>query len=117
MKTLLISLGLTIFLGPGIGHLYLRQFKKAVILIAATLSIAVHLAWNAGKFITDSGPVSKENAGVVFQTFAQGHQSTMLIYDVLFAAIWAYALVDVFLWVKKNTPSKKNKPKKELDEE
>ena len=104
MKKILISVSLTLLLGPGVGHLYLRKFKKAVLLIGATLLTAAHLAWKVSASFPNPANITSENAMQFFQDFTKNNSGIMFIYDVIFAAIWAYAVVDVFLISRRSVP-------------
>jgi len=97
MKKTIISLALTLLLGPGIGHLYLRKFKKAFLLITLTLLAAVHLAWRVSKTIPNIANMSSDAVLQFFQDFTKSNSGIMLYYDIIFAAVWAYALVDAFI--------------------
>ena len=101
---MIISLALTLLLGPGVGHLYLKRFKKAILLIGATLLTAVHLAWKVASSFPSTANISAEKAMQYFQDFTNNNSKLMLIYDIIFAAVWAYAVVDVFL-IARNNPS------------
>ena len=106
MKYMLISLSLTVLLGPGVGHIYLRKFKKAILLILATLVTAIHLAWTASQKISIIPDVNAENITYYLTEFTKNNPDTMIYYDIIFAALWAYALVDVYLESKKLMPKK-----------
>jgi hypothetical protein len=93
-----VSVLLTLLLGPGIGHLYLKYFRQGIYLIAASLVFALHQAWKVLSVVAkeDRSKLSYQDMTMLFQKFAVNYPKTMLYYDIIFAAIWAYALVDVF---------------------
>lgn len=105
---MIISVALTLLLGPGVGHLYLKKFKKAALLIGATLLAAAHLAWRATSSFPNTANITPENAVQFFQDFTKNNSNLMLIYDIVFAAIWSYAVVDAFLISKKSIPRGQN---------
>ncbi|MCX5781557.1 MAG: hypothetical protein NT145_02460 [Elusimicrobia bacterium] len=113
MKKILISLGLTIFLGPGVGHLYLKKFKKGIIFIGVVLITAMHLAWKAGKSIAITPDITKEKVLFLFQEFTRNNSKVILYYDIIFAAVWAYAIIDAFNIAKKSLPSSQKNPEDE----
>ncbi len=94
MKKTVISVALTLLLGPGVGHLYLRKFRKAAILIGATLLAAAHLAWRVSKIMPNVSDMSSDAVLQFFQNFTKSNSGIMIYYDIIFAAVWAYAIVD-----------------------
>jgi hypothetical protein len=48
LRRILVALAITLFLGPGAGHIYLRRFMRGIALILATLASAAHMAWRIG---------------------------------------------------------------------
>jgi hypothetical protein len=89
-----LALLLTFLLGPGAGHIYLRQYKKGILLIIATLFFAVIMAFQA---VSTLSPVLKSTPPAqLYQLFSTQHPGIMFYYDLAFAAIWAYAFVDAF---------------------
>jgi len=103
-------MALTIFLGPGVGHLYLRKFAKALILIGATFAAVLHLAWRASRTFPVAATLSTNSAVQYMQEFTRNNSKIMFYYDVIFAAIWAYALVDAFMVAKKSYQPKEQDP-------
>lgn len=110
MKKIIISLALTILLGPGVGHLYLKRFLKGAVLICATLLAVLHLSWMVARTVPAAAALTADNALKYMQDFTRNHSSLMFYYDVIFAAIWAYALVDAFLISKKDLIRKDRNP-------
>ncbi|MBN1621389.1 MAG: hypothetical protein JW871_02220 [Endomicrobiales bacterium] len=98
LKKAVISIALTILLGPGVGHLYLRYFKQGILLIIATLFFALHQALKVVASVPkeELSNITQQEISYLFQKFAVEFPRTIFLYDIIFAAIWAYALVDVF---------------------
>jgi TM2 domain-containing membrane protein YozV len=98
MKELLISVLLTLFLGPGMGHLYLKQFKKAWILIGLTIVSAVIFVIHALKGLKPEQIIAiQADPGAFTRSITTGKSGPSLVFDIFFAAIWAYALVDGYI--------------------
>lgn len=98
VKTI-VAILLTLFLGPGIGHLYLKKYKKAVMFIAVSLFFAFLQAWEIIKTVPTNqlAALKADDITTIFNNFAVSYPRTLMIYDVIFAAIWAYAIVDAYL--------------------
>lgn len=118
MQKIIISALLSVFLGPGVGHLYLKHFKKAIALISASIGLLVLLAWvfirsidaaawNVIMSITQQDLMTKELTKL-FQSFMDSHSGFMFYYDLAFACLWAYAIVDGFLKARALMPPKEN---------
>jgi hypothetical protein len=102
---ILLSVGLTLLLGPGVGHLYLRKFKKGWILIGVTLLSALAFSIVALRTMTaEQLAVIQKNPADFMRTFSTGNPPGVLFFDILFAALWAYAVVDSFLIAHRNKP-------------
>ena len=99
MKKTVIAVLLTVLLGPGVGHLYLRKYKRGTLLIVSSLFFAAHLAWRVAKSLSQFAPQLdpvKQDPNLLMQNFALAYPKTMFVYDAIFAAIWAYAIVDAY---------------------
>lgn len=103
MKKIVISIGLTLLLGPGIGHLYLRRFKRALLLILATVFFAFLLALKVARNIPAS-VMQADAAAQLFQNYLAGHPQVLFYFDAAFAALWAYAIVDSFYIARSELP-------------
>lgn len=111
---LLLSCLTTLVLGPGVGHLIIREWKKAIFLIALSLALFVILAVT---FISAVGQEALQAATNfqnieqfknIYENFRQDNSNTMLIFNISFAALWAYSIVDLFMIAKsKGTFEKK----------
>lgn len=103
MFRIAIAVALTLLLGPGAGHLFLKKFKRAILLILATLSAAIVLAVTIGLNIPPA-QLQGANPTQLFQSYIAEHPSTIFVFDAVFAAVWAYALVDAFTLAKASLP-------------
>ena len=95
----LVSILLTLFLGPGMGHLYIKKYKKALTFIAISLFFALLQAWEVVKTIPKDqiATIKANDVTSIFNNFAVNYPRTLMVYDVIFAAIWAYAIVDAYI--------------------
>lgn len=83
---------LTIFVGAGIGHLYLRKFLKAAVLIGINLvlGLTIILQMDMDTLLKSPSP------STALLEFMQTHKNRLLYHDIILAAVWAYALMDVW---------------------
>ena len=88
----------TLLLGPGVGHLYLKKYKTGFLFLAVTLLFALHQTWEVLKTIPASqlSGLKAADASLLFNNFALQYPKVLFIYDIIFAALWAYAIVDVY---------------------
>jgi len=127
MSKRLIALTLTIFLGAGAGHIYLKKFAKGLALIAANLIIGGLIVWRLvnnplfSSWLLDKPDQPLENFINAYQNAINssaglpdiGH--ILIWHDIALAALLAYALIDVWrLTSNKNnydnkTPDNDNK--------
>lgn len=123
----LIAALTTFILGPGAGHLLLKEWKKAIFFISLAIALFIMLAIN---FISDVGndtviavlnfkeTQSLEKFKEIYYKFQELNPKTILFFDVAFSALWAYAIVDIFLIAKsKDAPKNDENNKKEKDNE
>lgn len=123
-KTLITSL-LTL-LGPGVGHIYLKQFKKAVLFILATTGIGFYwfvqftLSFDQAALETIENlsrqqitPAQQEQLNLMImqqlKSFLASPPQSILFFELLIAGIWAYAFVDGYLAAKALEPPAENK--------
>ena len=97
----ILALLFTFLLGPGAGHIYLRRFKRGALFILATLFFAVLMAFQAIK--TLSPALRTTPPAQLYQQFSMDHPGIMFYYDMIFAAIWAYAFVDAFFIARESS--------------
>ena len=95
MHRTIISIVLTFLLGPGVGHVYLRLYKRGIALFLITLVSGLMFVLEA---IRSSGkPLTADQSPMLLlQDFYASNPKTVFIYDIIFAAIWAFAFIDVF---------------------
>ncbi len=96
----------TLLLGPGAGHLILKQWKKALFFISLAVALFIILAVN---FISDVGrdtimavinfqeTQSLEKFKEIYYKFQELNPKTILFFDIFFSALWAYSIVDIFI--------------------
>lgn len=125
MNKILLSIALTLFFGPGAGHLYLRKIREGILLFLATLACTVVFALNVTLSIpADRLPAISRQATVsaiakemtrsmsenesvfrdALRDYTQDHPDAMLVFDTVLAAIWSYALVSAFGYARKMLP-------------
>ena len=104
--TLLLASMVTLILGPGAGHLIIKEWKKAIFFISLSLGLFLILA------STFASSVGHETLEVVanfqnieqfkniYYKFQEDNSNTMLVFNVLFAGLWAYSIVDLFIIAK-----------------
>ena len=102
---LLASL-VTVVLGPGAGHLIIKEWKKAIFFISLALALFFVLCIT---FVSEVGAETLnavlsytniddlEKFKDVYYKFQDNNSKVMLIFDVLFAGLWAYSIVDIFM--------------------
>jgi hypothetical protein len=105
MKKIVISILLTLLLGPGMGHLYLKKFKKAALLLSAAFALISYLAWIFARSI-DVSKLETMTPAFLYSAFTSSHPKLIFYYDVVFAALWAYAVVDAFFTARAMMPPK-----------
>ncbi len=112
---LLLASMATLVLGPGAGHLVLREWKKAVFFITLALVLFLILGMN---FISEVGQEalksvkSYENLEQfknLYYGFQENNPKMILFFDVFFSALWAYSVVDLFMIAKNKEIFKKEK--------
>jgi hypothetical protein len=114
MDKILISIAFTFFLGPGVGHLYLRSFKRGIGLITLTLIVAVHLAWQAAGSVP-AAALTQQNPSLIFRNFIVSHSGMLTWYDLIFAAIWSFAFVDAYLIARALMPPPEEYPEEDRE--
>lgn len=106
---ILIASITTLILGPGAGHLLLKEWKKAIFFISLAIALFTILAIN---FISDVGrdtlmavfnfqeTQNLQQFKEIYAKFQESNPNTILFFDILFSALWAYSIVDIFLIAK-----------------
>ena len=117
----------TLLLGPGAGHLLLKEWKKAIFFILLAIALFSVLAIN---FISDVGrdtvmaalnfqeTQSLQQFKEIYTKFQELNPKMILFFDIALSALWAYSIVDIFLIAKsKDVPKKDENNDKEQDNE
>ena len=114
--TLLLASMVTLILGPGAGHLIIKEWKKAVFFISLALALFLILA---STFVSAVGHETLEAVANfqnieqfknIYYKFQEDNPNAMLIFNILFAGLWAYSIVDLFMIAKaKGVFTKKEK--------
>lgn len=104
--TLLLASMVTLILGPGAGHLIIKEWKKAIFFISLALGLFLILA---STFASTVGHETLEAVANfqnieqfknIYYKFQEDNSNTMLIFNILFAGLWAYSIVDLFIIAK-----------------
>ncbi len=122
----LLASFVTLLLGPGAGHLIVKEWKKATLFISISLFLLVILSF---KFVSSvghetlsaiesfqnmdplalmgtGGNASLEQFKEIFYKFKEENSTFMLMFNISFAALWAYAIYDLFNFMKKKEAEK-----------
>lgn len=100
--TLLLASVVTLVLGPGAGHLIIKEWKRAIFFITLALVLFLMLA---STFVSSVGQETLEAVATfqnieqfknIYSKFQEENPNTMLIFNIFFAALWAYSIVDLF---------------------
>lgn len=100
--TLLLASIVTLVLGPGAGHLIIKEWKKAVFFITFALGLFLILA---STFASSVGHETLEAVANfhnieqfknIYYKFQEDNSKTMLIFNLCFAGLWAYSILDLF---------------------
>lgn len=92
-----LALFLTFFLGPGIGHLLYRQWRKAVSFIIATLFLGVSFFAQIARTIPESKNITPEVITEQIKIYIFHNPGAFTLYCIILAALWAYALTEIIL--------------------
>lgn len=100
----------TVILGPGAGHLIIKEWKKAAFFISLALALFFILCMN---FVSEVGQETLsavlnytnindiEQFKNIWYKFQDDNPKLMLIFNIFFAGLWSYSIVDIFLIAKK----------------
>lgn len=114
---MLLASIITLLLGPGAGHLILKEWKKAIFFISLAIALFSMLAIN---FISDVGrdtlmavlnfqeTQSLQQFKEIYTKFQELNPKMILFFDIALSALWAYSIVDIFLIAKSKDVSKKD---------
>ncbi|MCL2484512.1 MAG: hypothetical protein FWF00_00425 [Endomicrobia bacterium] len=91
-----LALFATLFLGPGVGHIFLRQYRKAFILIGTSILILIAAAI-VMSFTIDLSSVPREYAAMreYLKNLMSQNTNLMLMINLPLALVWAYAFADI----------------------
>lgn len=99
---LLLASLVTLMLGPGAGHLIIRQWRKAIFFITLSLALFLILASTFVSSVDNEvlSTVTKfqniEQFKILYEKFQQDNSNTILMFNIFFAGLWAYSIVDLF---------------------
>ena len=115
----LLASFITLLGGPGTGHLIIKEWKKAAIFIFAALALVALLSYkfvssvgqetmdaimsfqNIDPFMIESGVAnSLEKFKEIFYKFKEENSAFMWMFNISFAALWAYSIYDLFKFMK-----------------
>jgi hypothetical protein len=112
IKKAIIPIALTFLLGPGAGHIFIGKVKKGLALFGGTFVIGILFFYKAAYTAAQASGAMQDPARLIHEFYA-GNPKTVFYFDIIFAAIWAYAFVDVFF---KSQPENLFDPKSGEDE-
>lgn len=101
MKRILIAVGLS-FLGPGLGQIYNKDYKKGVLLLAlSTALFLLPLLWMMAKVAPllpspTSGPIQQSQIQEVVMAVIQRDKHTLNLISFAFLGLWAYAITQAY---------------------
>src|SRR5947209_1695707 len=102
MAEIAIPVLLSLFLGPGVGQLYNREYKKAAYLIGLSVVVLfAAIAWFRQAMLpylpTDITIVDRAALQAMVQNAVthvmSGHSSTFYTYEFLLLVLWMYSVV------------------------
>ena len=100
--TLFLACVVTLVLGPGAGHLVIKEWKQAIFFITLALALFLILA---STFVSAVGHETLdavanfqniEQFKDIYSKFQEDNSGTMLMFNIFFAGLWAYSIVDLF---------------------
>jgi TM2 domain-containing membrane protein YozV len=111
MTSVLIPVFLAVLLGPGIGQLYNKEFKKGLFLIAISVGLLMAFSiWLSraayGYLPTDLNTVDRAVLRNIIQTHVVAeHPVTFYTYEVLLALLWLYGIIDAYIGGMRRRPA------------
>jgi hypothetical protein len=104
MMEIAIPVLLSLFLGPGVGQLYNREYKKGSYLIGLSLFVVIAaVVWfqkAAQPYLPSELPTETEAVRKMFESIIQnviaGHGRTLLTYQYILLGVWVYSVVDAY---------------------
>lgn len=105
MKRIVVSVLLS-FLGPGLGQIYNKDYKKGTVLLALSFALfilpTIWLIKKVAPFLPDpsKGPVSQEMIqNIILQAIGNDRHILNLV-SFLFLGVWAYAISQAYFKAK-----------------
>src|SRR5690242_4788697 len=103
MAQVLIPVFLAVLLGPGMGQLYNKEFKKGFILILISIGLLIAFSiWltKAAMVYLPSDINSVDHnflRGVIQDHIVKEHPVTFYTYEALLGIIWVYGIIDAYI--------------------
>ena len=103
MVQILVPVLLAVLLGPGVGQLYNKEFKKGFILIGLSVGIllafSIWLSRAAMAYLPpDISTVDRAMLrGIIQSHIVADHPVTFYTYEILLGAFWVYGIIDAYL--------------------
>jgi len=103
MVMVLVPVVLSVLLGPGVGQLYNKEFKKGFIMIGVSigllLAFSIWLSRAAFVYLpSDINTVDRNVLRDIIQKhIITDHLVTFYTYEILLGAIWVYGVIDAYL--------------------
>ena len=107
MTQILAAVLLSLLLGPGMGQLYNREYRKAVILISLSVLFlfffSLWLGRAAASYLPtdlatiDSATLRPLLRNIIEEHVVREHTGTFYTYEALLGCLWLYGVVDAYL--------------------
>jgi hypothetical protein len=103
MSHVIIPVLLAVLLGPGIGQLYNREFKKGAFLLVVSMGLLIAFSVWFGRAAmvylpTDITRVDSAVLKNIIQThIIPEHTGTFYAYQLLLGGMWIYGIVDAYI--------------------
>lgn len=103
VMSIFIPVVLTVLLGPGVGQLYNKEFRKGLILIGLSLVLLIAFSFWLSKAalaylppdITKVNPTMLRN--IIQNHIVPEHSVTFYTYEALLAGLWLYGVIDAYI--------------------
>jgi hypothetical protein len=103
MTLILIPVLLSLLLGPGVGQLFNREFKKGSLLILASLGILMAFSiWLSRAALVylpaDINSVDRNMLRQIIEGhIVKDHTFTFYTYEAMLGILWVYGVIDAYL--------------------
>lgn len=106
MKRIIIAVLLSGVLGPGVGQLYNREFKKGWALIIFTLVICILFFGALTKATVQMLPphvtvITPEMAQQILQKLLEKNPTPFHMFKFIILILWVYGIVDAYIGARK----------------